>query len=245
MGKNPEPGLHLQARQILLGARDLVRSGWSSGAAARDGDGRPVGPLHFSARSWSLSGAIEAASATRIELWSDECREKARAIAEVALATAIGGDASETGALRGLDRAIRETAEPGGGRALTTGREMDGPRAAREIRRADRVSGAARCGICTRKLSEEGLHLETAGRTLGSFCSQGCLAAARVLAALERWAAELDGRGRRDEAQTREALADQLLFLWRRRVGPDPKIVARAVQLARERGGPTLRPRLR
>lgn len=70
---------------------------------------------------------------------------------------------------------------------------------------------------------------------IGSFCSQPCLAAAVALATLQRWAAELDGRGRGDEAQAREALGDQLLLLWRRRVGPDPKIVAGAVQLARER----------
>jgi hypothetical protein len=86
-----------------------------------------------------------------------------------------------------------------------------------------------------RELAQEGLHLQTAVRTLGSFCSQGCLAAAAALAALELWAGELDGRGRRNEAQTREALADQLLILWRRRIGPDPKIVVRAVRLARER----------
>jgi hypothetical protein len=101
---------------------------------------------------------------------------------------------------------------------------------------ADGANWGARCGICTREFVQEGLHMQTAGRTLGSFCSQGCLAAAAALDALELWAAELDGRGKRGEAQTREALADQLLFLWRRRIGPDPKIVARAVRLARKRG---------
>jgi hypothetical protein len=47
-----------------------------------------------------------------------------------------------------------------------------------------------------RELAQEGSHLQTAVRTLGSFCSQGCLAAAVALAALELWAGEFDGRGR-------------------------------------------------
>jgi hypothetical protein len=235
MGKNPESGLNRQASQILLGARDLVSRGWSRGAAARDGDGRAVDPLHPSARSWSLAGALEAAPVERIDGWNDEKEERARAIAAAAVATAIGGDASETEALRDLDRAIRETATIGGGRIQTPKLRADKSRLTPDSRVADGANGGARCGVCKRELAQEGLHLQTAVRTLGSFCSQACLAAAAALAALELWAAELDGRGRRDEAQTREALADQLLFLWRRRIGPDPKIVVRAVRLARER----------
>jgi hypothetical protein len=235
MGKNPETGLYLQASQILLGARDLVRRGWSRGAAARDGDGRAVDPLHPSARRWSLAGALEAVAVERIDGWNDEKEERARAIAEAALATATVGDASETEALRNLNRAIRETASIAGGRIQTPKLHADESRVAPDTLVADGSNGGARCGVCMRELAQEGLHLQTAVRTLGSFCSQGCLAAAAALAALELWAGELDGRGRRNEAQTREALADQLLILWRRRIGPDPKIVVRAVRLARER----------
>jgi hypothetical protein len=225
MGKNPEPGLSLQASQILLSARDLVSKGWSRGAAARDGDGRAVDPSHPSARSWSLAGALKAADVERIDGWNDEKEKRARAIAEAALATAIAREASETEALRDLNRAIRETALISGGRIRVT----PGTRV------ADGANRGARCGVCMRELAQEGLHLQTTVRKLGSFCSQSCLAAAAALAALELWAWELDGRGRRHEAQTREALADQLLFLWRRRIGPDPEIVGRAVRLARER----------
>jgi hypothetical protein len=104
MERNPEPGLSLQASQILLSARDLVGRGWSRGAAARDGNGRAVDPLHPSARSWSLAGALKAADVERIDGWNDEKEERARAIAEAALVTATVGDASETEALRDLNR---------------------------------------------------------------------------------------------------------------------------------------------
>jgi hypothetical protein len=96
MGNHPDSELHLEACQILLDARDLVLRGWSRGAAARDGEGRAVDPFHPSARSWSLAGAVEVAAAERIDGWDDEKAEKARAIAEATVATAIGGDASET-----------------------------------------------------------------------------------------------------------------------------------------------------
>jgi hypothetical protein len=93
-----------------------------------------------------------------------------------------------------------------------------------------------RCGVCTRELAEEGLHLETAEHMLGSFCSPACLAAVEALVALHHWAGDLDRRGRIDEAEAREALADELLVLWRRRAGPDPKLVAQAVEVARAGG---------
>ncbi len=71
---------------------------------------------------------------------------------------------------------------------------------------------------------------------LGSFCSARCLAAVEALMALHHWSGELDRRGRVDEAEAREAVADQLLLLWRRRAGPDPKVVTEAVERARARG---------
>ncbi len=92
-----------------------------------------------------------------------------------------------------------------------------------------------RCGVCTRELAEEGLHLQTAEHMLGSFCSPACLAAVEALVAIHHWAGDLDRRGRIDEAEAREALADQLLLIWRRGAGPDPKLVVEAVELARAR----------
>jgi hypothetical protein len=46
------------AREILRNGRDLVVQGWTSGADARDRDGRPVHPWSSDARSWSVLGAI-------------------------------------------------------------------------------------------------------------------------------------------------------------------------------------------
>jgi hypothetical protein len=77
--------------------------------------------------------------------------------------------------------------------------------------------------------------MEVEGRSLGSFCSSSCLAGVETLAALKRWAGELDARGRTAEAKAREALSDQLLLLWRRHAGPDPRVVAKAVEIARRR----------
>jgi hypothetical protein len=93
-----------------------------------------------------------------------------------------------------------------------------------------------RCGVCTREFTREGLHLETVEQMLGSFCSPACLDAVEALVALHRWAEDLDRRGKVVEAEAREALADELLLLWRRRAGPDPKLVAEAVVRARARG---------
>jgi hypothetical protein len=220
MGKTPESELHVHAGRILLEARDLVVRGWSRGAAARNGEGRAVDPLHPSARSWSVAGALEAASARVTDGPEGETDAKAPAIAAAALTTAIDSEATEDEGLRSLTRAIRE---------------LDGARAGRDTRGAQRANGAGCCGVCRRELAQEGLHLISAGQMVGSFCSPHCLAAAEALAGLQRWAAELDAHGRRDEAEAREALGDELLSLWRRRGGPDPKVVAEAMKLARER----------
>jgi uncharacterized membrane protein YccC len=91
----------------------------------------------------------------------------------------------------------------------------------------------ARCGVCTREVTREGLHLQAAEQVLGSFCSPACLDAVEALVALHRWAEDLDRRGKADEAEAREALADELLVLWRRRAGPDAKLVGEAVARAR------------
>jgi hypothetical protein len=98
------------------------------------------------------------------------------------------------------------------------------------------AAGPVRCGVCTGDIAGDGLHLETAEHSIGSFCSPGCLAAVEALVALRHWATDLDRRGRADEAEAREALADDLLVAWRRRAGPDPKVVAQAVEVARARG---------
>jgi hypothetical protein len=46
---------------------------------------------------------------------------------------------------------------------------------------------------------------------------------------------KLEASGRRDEAEARTALADDLLLLWRRGAGPNPRGVRAAVALARSR----------
>jgi hypothetical protein len=235
MGTNPELELNVHARQILLNARDLVVRGWSCRAAARDGEGRAVDPLHPSARSWSIAGALEAASARVADGRKGDMDARAPAVAAAALATAIESEAENEG-LQSLTRAIRELA-PAERRLQASSIGSDGRRAVRDTRGARRANEAVRCGVCTRELGQEGLRLISAGEMVGAFCSPPCLAAAEALAGLQRWAAELDAHGRRDEAEAREALGDDLLLLWRRGSGPDPKVVAQAVALARGRDG--------
>jgi hypothetical protein len=234
MGTHQEPEHQAHARQILLTARDLVVRGWSCGAAARNGEGREVDPLHPSARSWSIGGALEAASARVADGRKGDTDTRAPAIAAAALATAIE---AENEGLQSLTRAIRELAPAEGRRPQSSSTEPDGRSAMRETRGARRAGKAVRCGVCTRELGQERLRLISAGEMIGAFCSPPCLAAAEALAGLQRWAEELDAHGRRDEAEAREALGDDLLLLWRRGGGPDPKTVAQAVALARVRDG--------
>ena len=235
MGKNPESELQVHARQILLDARDLVVRGWSQGAAARDGQGRAVDPLNPAARSWSLAGALDAAAARASSNGhADEMEAKAQAIAAAALATALESEASENESLQSIARAIRELKLRNRNAPVA---EIDPQlRPAAGDTRGGRLDGqSVCCGICMRELAQEGLHLISEGQMLGSFCSPRCLASAEVLAGLHRWATELDAHGRRGEAEARESLGDDLLQLWRRRAGPNPKVVAEAVRLARER----------
>jgi hypothetical protein len=236
MGTNPELELNVHARQILLNARDLVGRGWSCGAAARDAEGRAVDPLHPSARSWSIAGALEAAAAREAYGRKGDMDARAPAVAAAALSTAIESEAENEG-LQSLTRAIRELAPAERRRPQASSIGSDGGRAVRDTRGARRANEAVRCGVCTRELGQEGLRLISAGEMVGAFCSPPCLAAAEALAGLQRWAAELDAHGRRDEAEAREALGDDLLLLWRRGGGPNPKVVAEAVALARGRDG--------
>jgi hypothetical protein len=94
---------------------------------------------------------------------------------------------------------------------------------------------AAHCGICRCELEGEGLHRSEGREHLGSYCSPHCLAAAEVLVALQLWSVKLETSGRRDEAEARTKLADDLLLLWRKNAGPDPKTVTAALALARSR----------
>jgi hypothetical protein len=93
------------------------------------------------------------------------------------------------------------------------------------------------CGICRSELEGEGLHRQSGREQLGSYCSPVCLSAVEALAALQLWSAELDACGRRDEAEVRTTLADDLLLVWRKRTGPDPRGVIAAVRLAQTRDG--------
>jgi hypothetical protein len=94
------------------------------------------------------------------------------------------------------------------------------------------------CGICRSELEGEGLHRQEGREQLGSYCSPVCLSAVEALVALQLWSAKLDSCGRRDEAEVRATLADDLLLAWRRRTGPDPNAVIAAVELAQTRDGP-------
>ena len=94
----------------------------------------------------------------------------------------------------------------------------------------------AHCGICRSELEEEGLHRHEGKEKRGSYCSPGCLSAAEALVALQLWSVQLETFGRRAEAEATTRLSDDLLLLWRRRIGPDPKGVSAAVDLARFRG---------
>jgi hypothetical protein len=96
---------------------------------------------------------------------------------------------------------------------------------------------AAHCGVCRNELEGEGLHRHDGRDDLGSYCSPDCLSAAEVLVALQLWSVKLDTSGRREEADARTRLADDLLLLWRKHAGPDPKGVRAAVELARTRDG--------
>lgn len=100
-----------------------------------------------------------------------------------------------------------------------------------------KTTAPARCGICRSELDGEGLHRREGREELGSYCSPDSLAAAEVLVTLQLWSVKLDTSGRYDEAEASTRLADELLILWRRRVGPDPNSVSAAVDLARTRDG--------
>jgi hypothetical protein len=100
------------------------------------------------------------------------------------------------------------------------------------------VKGAkqpAHCGICRSELDGEGLHRHDGRDELGSYCSPACLSAAEALVALQLWSVKLDTSGRREEGEACTRLADDLLLLWRKHTGPDPRGVNAAVELARSR----------
>jgi hypothetical protein len=99
-------------------------------------------------------------------------------------------------------------------------------------RAADRP---AHCGICTSELEGEALHRSDGREELGSYCSPACLSAAEALVALQLWSVKLETSGRRDEGEACTRLADDLLLLWRKHTGPDPKGVSAAVELVRSR----------
>jgi hypothetical protein len=118
-------------------------------------------------------------------------------------------------------------------RALTASEQLPDARKRVGHHRVSREP--VRCGVCRAELGPDAFHLERAGHEVGSFCSAGCLAAVEALAALQSWSARLEARGAVEEAEARDALADELLILWRRGTGPDPAVVSRAVELARAR----------
>jgi hypothetical protein len=93
----------------------------------------------------------------------------------------------------------------------------------------------AHCGICRSELEGDGLQRHEGREERGSYCSPRCLAAAEALVELQLWSVRLEASGRRAESEARTELADELLLLWRRHTGPEPKRVSAAVELARAR----------
>jgi hypothetical protein len=86
-----EADVGARAQAVLHEARNLVRRGWSQGAAARDAQGNPVDATDPSARSWSLAGALEAAAAMESKAGMSEQDEmRAGLMAAAALAAATG-----------------------------------------------------------------------------------------------------------------------------------------------------------
>jgi hypothetical protein len=96
-----------RARQILSDAVELVRSGWSQGAPARDGDGTPVDPADPSARSWSAAGALDAAAGRPRSICTSAENVRAREIAAAALQLSLRSDGDSRDGLNGRDGAIR------------------------------------------------------------------------------------------------------------------------------------------
>jgi hypothetical protein len=93
----------------------------------------------------------------------------------------------------------------------------------------------AHCGICRSEIEGGALRRHDGREERGSYCSPKCLSAADALVALQLWSVKLEVSGRRTEAEARTTLADDLLLLWRKRAGPNPKRVSAAVELARAR----------
>jgi DNA-directed RNA polymerase subunit RPC12/RpoP len=87
---DPESAPRVRAYQLLRDARALLVRGWTRGARARDADGRAVDATHPSARSWSLAGALEAASARQAGARDGDAEAaRARATALVALMAVV------------------------------------------------------------------------------------------------------------------------------------------------------------
>jgi hypothetical protein len=115
------------------------------------------------------------------------------------------------------------------------GAALPGPAVAKHPGIGRAANQPAHCGICRSEIEGEGLHRHDGREERGSYCSPKCLSGADALVALQLWSVKLDVAGRRSEAEARTMLADDLLLLWRKRAGPDPKRVSAAVELARAR----------
>jgi hypothetical protein len=97
-----------------------------------------------------------------------------------------------------------------------------------------RATPHPRCSICRAEIEGEGLTYRGTGepghppRDVGLYCRPRCLDAAQALAAL----AELHALAPRRIVEQRGQIADGLLVLWRRRIGPDPRLVVAAAERA-------------
>ena len=96
------------------------------------------------------------------------------------------------------------------------------------------------CGICRLPLPDGGLTITMTSRSgfpreVGLYCSGWCRTASETLMAIEHSAQRHAKTGAPHLARLREELARDLRATWFRRGGPDPVVVAEAVELADRR----------
>lgn len=95
-----------------------------------------------------------------------------------------------------------------------------------------RAVAVRNCSICRADVEGEGLSYRDAAqpgqpaRDVGVYCGERCRDAAKVLAAL----AQTRPFTARTVVERRNEIADALLALWRRRIGPDPIVVLAAIE---------------
>lgn len=89
-------GRNVTAKEILVGARDLVRQGWCQGVDARDGRDERCAPWSRDARAWSVLGALVASEGEG----PDVRAHSSASLAELGQAVALLAEAAGTRSLQ-------------------------------------------------------------------------------------------------------------------------------------------------